>query len=72
MGQTRRDFIATSALASAGLLLSNTASAFHGVTAPGDGWWLKMRRCAQHNLNEHDPQNLNIDDWVNYWSSSED
>jgi hypothetical protein len=28
-----------------------------------------MRRCAQHNLNEYDPKNLDIDKWVNYWAS---
>jgi len=69
MAQTRRDFIATSALASAGLLFSNTASAFHAITDPGDKWYLRMRRCAQHNLNEYDPKNLDIDKWVDYWAS---
>jgi hypothetical protein len=28
-----------------------------------------MRLCAQHNLNEHDPAVLDIDEWVEYWSS---
>ncbi|MFC0772396.1 alpha-amylase family protein [Terrimonas alba] len=69
MAQTRRDFITSSALASAGLLLSNTASAFHAITDPGEKWYLKMRRVAQHNLNEYDPKNLDIDKWVDYWAS---
>jgi hypothetical protein len=69
MPQSRRDFISTSALASASLLFSNPLSAFHAVSDPGDKWWLRMRRCAQHNLNEYDPKNLNIDEWVEYWSS---
>jgi hypothetical protein len=69
MPQTRRDFIATSALATAGLLFSNPLSAFHAITSPGDQWWLRMRRCAQHNLNEYDPKNLKIDEWVDYWAS---
>src|SRR5205823_10484752 len=69
MPQTRRDFITSSALASAGLLFSSPLSAFQGVSSTGDKWWLRMRRCAQHNLNEYDPKILNIDEWVNYWSS---
>lgn len=69
MPQKRRDFITSSALFSAGLLFSNPLSAFQGVSSSGDKWWLKMRRCAQHNLNEYDPKILNIDEWVNYWAS---
>ena len=69
MPQTRRDFLTSTALASAALLFSNPLSAFHAVADTDDKWWLKMRRCAQHNLNEYDPKNLNIDEWVNYWAS---
>ncbi len=32
-------------------------------------WYDRMRRCAQHNLNEHDPKTLDIDEWVDYWVS---
>ena len=39
---------------------------------PGDErspWYRTMRRCGQVNFNERDPLELNIQDWVDYWSS---
>src|SRR6516225_8880443 len=32
-------------------------------------WYRTMRRCGQVNFNERDPVDLNIDDWLAYWSS---
>ncbi|HVP48363.1 MAG TPA: alpha-amylase family protein [Bryobacteraceae bacterium] len=49
--------------------------AFGGVAlaqAPaGDAvpWYQTMRRCGQVNFNERDPIELNIDDWLDYWTS---
>lgn len=70
MPQTRRDFLTSSATVAA-VLLANPLFAFQPVSKKGDTsdqWYLKMRRCAQHNFNEHDPVNLDIDAWVNYWT----
>lgn len=72
MKQTRREFLSTTSLATAGIFLASPliSSAFHAVTKDSeDKWYTKMRRCAQHNFNEHDPINLNIDEWVDYWVS---
>jgi len=81
MSQTRRKFLASSATL-AGVLLQNQLWAFErwpgeskGLAGPdgkpaGD-WYLRMRRVAQHNLNEYDPKNLKIDEWVDYWVSLE-
>ncbi|PKQ45373.1 alpha-amylase family protein [Confluentibacter flavum] len=71
MKQTRREFLSTTSLATAGVFLTNplTSSAFHAITNSEDKWYLNMRRCAQHNFNEHDPANLNIEQWVDYWVS---
>jgi len=32
-------------------------------------WYQTMRRCGQVNFNERDPIELNIDEWLDYWSS---
>jgi hypothetical protein len=32
-------------------------------------WYATMRRCGQTNFNERDPVELNIDWWIEYWSS---
>jgi Hypothetical glycosyl hydrolase 6/Beta-galactosidase trimerisation domain len=32
-------------------------------------WYMEMRRCGQTNFNERDPIELNIDWWIEYWSS---
>ncbi len=56
------------------LLISSAAALpgrFYGAPAgqKGQFWFQRMRRCAQHNLNEYDPQVLDIDKWLDYWSS---
>src|SRR5690348_17487085 len=32
-------------------------------------WYAQMQRCGQTNFNERDPIELNIDWWIEYWSS---
>jgi hypothetical protein len=32
-------------------------------------WYQKMRRCGQINFNERDPQALDINAWLDYWTS---
>ena len=60
---TRRQILmASSAVLSAGL--------FGGP--PGEErlpWYRTMRRCGQVNFNERDPLELNIEDWLDYWTS---
>ncbi|PKQ45372.1 alpha-amylase family protein [Confluentibacter flavum] len=68
---TRRKFLTSTSMFTAASLIPNTILAFHsaGMTDKiEDKWYLRMRRCAQHNLNEYDPQNLDIDYWVKYWT----
>lgn len=67
MKVTRRNFIASSAALSGSLLYSNSLFGFHPITKDADPWHLRMRRAAQHNLNEYDPRNLDINSWVKYW-----
>ena len=46
------------------------ASVFGADTGNGrTPWYQSMRRCGQTNFNDLDPQRLNIDEWVNYWTS---
>ena len=66
MNVTRRNFLASSAALSAALL-HNPLYGFHPVVKTGEKWHVRMRRTAQHNLNEYDPQNLDINSWVKYW-----
>jgi hypothetical protein len=70
MPLSRRQFIASGSIITAASLLSDPLFAFHplGNAEENGKWFLKMRRCAQHNLNEYDPKNLDINYWVNYWS----
>jgi len=32
-------------------------------------WYAQIRRCGQTNFNERDPVELNVDWWIEYWSS---
>jgi len=69
MAISRRKFLASTSIITAASLLADPVFAFQPLVKPGDDkWYLRMRRCAQHNLNEYDPQNLDIDYWVNYWT----
>jgi Hypothetical glycosyl hydrolase 6/Beta-galactosidase trimerisation domain len=60
---SRREMLALSGAAFGNLVLA----------APPDTdrvpWYQTMRRCGQVNFNERDPIELNIDDWLDYWSS---
>ena len=75
MKLSRRKFISSSAAFATILNIeplsafnnSDPSSEFHPVSDVKDGWHLKIRRAAQHNLSEHDPLTLDIDEWVNYW-----
>jgi len=76
MIQTRRNFLASTVTLAAATLVQNPLFAFQPVIdsndkMPANQWWLKIRRIAQHNLNEYDPKILDIDKWVNYWASLE-
>ena len=60
---SRRDLLVFSGAALGGRLLSAQSDSSR---IP---WYQKMRRCGQINFNERDPQVLNIDEWLDYWSS---
>ncbi|MGA2328255.1 MAG: hypothetical protein ABSH05_18405 [Bryobacteraceae bacterium] len=54
------------------LLISSGAALQERVPANPAGqpsWWTRLRRCAQHNFNEYDPQILDIPSWIEYWKS---
>src|SRR5204862_2557458 len=60
---TRREFLAAS---SASLIVSAVGSpAEQGSDRP---WYETMRRCGQLNLNEEDPETLDVASWIDYWS----
>ncbi|MEI7722034.1 MAG: hypothetical protein WCJ23_08655, partial [Verrucomicrobiota bacterium] len=67
MKQTRREFIGSSSAAGV-VLAADPRFMFKESTPKQELWYNKMRRCAQHNLNEYDPKNLDVDKWVKYWS----
>jgi hypothetical protein len=58
MDASRRDFL----LASVVLLEPR----LFGAQTP---WYQRMRRCGQINFNESDPEILNIQEWLDYWST---
>ena len=45
------------------------AGAALAQTPAGSPWYQNMRRCGQVNFNERDPIELNIDEWLDYWTS---
>src|SRR2546428_13488426 len=61
---TRREFLAAS---SASFIVAATASA--APSADDRPWYATMRRCGQLNLNERDPQTLDVASWTDYWAS---
>ena len=57
---SRRKFLASGTIVTAASLISGPLFAFEPPGNADDKWYLRMRRCAQHNLNEYDPKNLDI------------
>ena len=67
MKHSRREFIASST--AAGIVLAADPLFVFQESSPGVvPWYNRMRRCAQHNLNEYDPRILDVDNWVKYWA----
>jgi len=64
MNLSRREFFYASA-ALPNLLFAKSSASEQNA----EPWFRRMRRCAQHNLNEYDPQTLDIDSWMDYWES---
>jgi hypothetical protein len=60
----RRQFLVVSGAALQGSILGGAPQS--GARVP---WYQKMRRCGQININERDPKVLNIDEWLDYWTS---
>ena len=63
---SRREFLAASAASA--VALNGPVFAVQERSDSAVAWHKKMRRCAQHNLNEYDPRVLDIDAWVDYWT----
>src|SRR5574341_386171 len=61
MPATRRELLRLSGAAV-------TGSLFGAPQAPVP-WYRTMRRCGQINFNERDPLTLDIDVWLDYWTS---
>jgi hypothetical protein len=57
---TRRDLLCASVLAVEEAALGKPE---HGP------WYQDLRRAAFHNLNEYDPQVLDVESWMEYWAS---
>ena len=63
----RREFLAVSAAA---LAAPRGRAAEERSTPPSKPpWYASMRRCGQLNFNERDPLTLDVEGWVNFWSS---
>jgi len=63
MNLSRRDLIVLSGAAFGNAMLCGSPA---GERVP---WYQSMRRCGQINFNERDPIELNIEDWLDYWTS---
>jgi hypothetical protein len=65
---TRREFIAASAstLVIAAIPEALAQSANHANPKP---WYATMRRCGQINYNEIDPLTIDVNAWMDYWTS---
>jgi hypothetical protein len=61
---SRREFIVLPGAAAAGRLPGAPQTARGRVP-----WYANMRRCGQVNFNERDPLELDINDWLDYWTS---
>ncbi len=59
-GWTRREFLAVSAAVAAPSFIA---------TAGDPAWHQRIRRWVQLNINERDARDLNVDEWVDYWTS---
>src|SRR5579871_324691 len=59
---TRRDLLIVSGAALRRQVLATQSP------ASGTPWYQTMRRCGQVNFNERDPLELNINEWLDYWS----
>jgi hypothetical protein len=60
---SRREMILGSGVTLGRALLASPQS---GARTP---WYQTMRRCGQVNFNERDPIELNIEEWLDYWTS---
>jgi hypothetical protein len=71
---TRREFLAISSVPVAARLAARThadAPAFAPIEALANAspWYTTMRRCGQININERDPLDMDVDGWIDYWTS---
>ena len=62
----RREFIAASA---ASLVVTSAGNLVADDSGLGKPWYSAMLRCAQININEQDPLNMDVDSWIDYFAS---
>lgn len=62
---SRREMLAVSGAAFGAAALPLSAQTADSSGLP---WYRTMRRCGQVNFNERDPQELNIEGWLDYWT----
>jgi hypothetical protein len=71
---TRREFLAISSVPVAARVAGHWESNPHIVEPIGDvssalPWYATMRRCGQININERDPIDMDVEQWIDYWAS---
>src|SRR5450755_3900971 len=52
-----------------GAALSNQVFGAQTSNGSNTPWYQSMRRCGQINFNERDPEVLDINEWLTYWTS---
>jgi hypothetical protein len=65
----RRDFMVLSAAAAVAAPLFADDSHGQVDVSPDLAWHQKVRRVGQTNFTEHDPVELNVEEWADYWAS---
>ena len=60
MEYNRRQYLGLQAAAIAGSLFADQ---------PSDSWTQKIRRVGQINMTEHDPVEMDVEQWANYWAN---
>jgi Hypothetical glycosyl hydrolase 6/Beta-galactosidase trimerisation domain len=69
---SRREFVAISSaslMATAAIGDPVAALSIQDIQAKNLSWFARMRRCGQININERDPETMDVAAWMDYWTS---